>query len=473
MATYTNSGGLTKPATGEFSGTWGTITNTNFDILDRLVNGVASIPLTSTPYALATSDGALSVGQYLLINFTGSLGGTVTVNVTPQDATKIYFIRNSSNSSLVISQGSGSTVTIASGYSKLVYTDGAGSTASVFDFTSVLSMSGVQITGGTITGITDLAVADGGTGASTLTGYVKGTGTAALSGVASIPSTDITGLGTMSTQAASAVAITGGTLTGVSSSNITITGGSITGITDLAVADGGTGASTGAGALSNFGLTATVTELNYTSGVTSAIQTQLNTKAPLASPALTGTPTAPTATAGTNTTQVATTEFVLANGTKMQKIAGIAMAGSSVVEFTGIPSTANTVILSLNGASMNAQGHFLVQLGTSSGYVASTGVSLSALGSTTSVVSNGTGQLIWVDSAGYNSVGKMTFTKSENTAGAETWTQNSAFYQASNNIQYGSGVSSSGVGSGSLDRLKIFTTTGSFDAGVAYLWWEA
>jgi len=58
------------------------------------------------------------------------------------------------------------------------------------------------------------------------------------------------------------------------------------------------------------GATLTTTELNYVDGVTSSIQTQLNDKAPLASPALTGTPTAPTATAGTNTTQVATTAFV-------------------------------------------------------------------------------------------------------------------------------------------------------------------
>lgn len=66
--------------------------------------------------------------------------------------------------------------------------------------------------------------------------------------------------------------------------------------------------------------TVSTTELGYLDGVTSAIQTQLDAKlatataastyAPLASPALTGTPTAPTATAGTNTTQVATTAFV-------------------------------------------------------------------------------------------------------------------------------------------------------------------
>ena len=66
--------------------------------------------------------------------------------------------------------------------------------------------------------------------------------------------------------------------------------------------------------------TVSTTELGYLDGVTSAIQTQLDSKlatstaastyAPLASPALTGTPTAPTAAANTNTTQIATTAYV-------------------------------------------------------------------------------------------------------------------------------------------------------------------
>lgn len=54
----------------------------------------------------------------------------------------------------------------------------------------------------------------------------------------------------------------------------------------------------------------TSTQLGYVSGVTSAIQTQLNAKAALVSPTFTGTPTAPTASAGTNTTQIATTAYV-------------------------------------------------------------------------------------------------------------------------------------------------------------------
>lgn len=53
------------------------------------------------------------------------------------------------------------------------------------------------------------------------------------------------------------------------------------------------------------------TEIGYLDGVTSSIQTQLNATAPLASPALTGTPTAPTAAVDTNSTQIATTAFVI------------------------------------------------------------------------------------------------------------------------------------------------------------------
>ena len=81
------------------------------------------------------------------------------------------------------------------------------------------------ITSGTWTGTT-IAVANGGTGATTLTGYVKGNGTSAFTASATIPNTDISGLGTMSTQAASNVAITGGSITNLTTfDGITVDGG--------------------------------------------------------------------------------------------------------------------------------------------------------------------------------------------------------------------------------------------------------
>lgn len=59
-------------------------------------------------------------------------------------------------------------------------------------------------------------------------------------------------------------------------------------------------------------VTPTHTELNYVDGVTSAIQGQLDLKAPLESPSLTGTPTTPTAETGTSGTQIASLDFVIA-----------------------------------------------------------------------------------------------------------------------------------------------------------------
>jgi hypothetical protein len=62
-------------------------------------------------------------------------------------------------------------------------------------------------------------VANGGTGAATLTGYVKGNGTSTMTASATVPSTDVTGLGTMSTQNSNNISVTGGTMSGVTISD--------------------------------------------------------------------------------------------------------------------------------------------------------------------------------------------------------------------------------------------------------------
>lgn len=138
-STYAVNTGIELIADGEQSGTWGNTTNTNLQIVDRLTSGVGSIALSGTTHTLSTSDGALSDGQYKVLVFGGSPSGTNTVTVTPNDQSKQYFIVNTSGQSVIISQGSGSNVTVANGATDIIYCDGAGSGAAVTSFGADLS----------------------------------------------------------------------------------------------------------------------------------------------------------------------------------------------------------------------------------------------------------------------------------------------------------------------------------------------
>ena len=130
-STYTVNSGIEKPGSGEQSGTWGTTTNTNFDIIDRVLNGVGTLTLTGTTTTLTTSDGALSDGHYKVLVLSGSPSGTNTVTISPNNQSKMYLVNNTTNQSVVFTQGSGGNVTIPASTSKWIYADGAGSGAQV------------------------------------------------------------------------------------------------------------------------------------------------------------------------------------------------------------------------------------------------------------------------------------------------------------------------------------------------------
>lgn len=323
-STFTNNLGITLPADGELDGVWGDTVNDNMDILDRAINGSVALSLSGTTSTLTTSDGTLSNGQYKALILGGTPSGTHTITIAPNDAQKIYYVYNLSGQSVIFTQGSGTTVTIANGDSGVIYSDGGGGAANVVNLTDNFAMNSVNITGGTITGITDLAVADGGTGASsaanarTNLGLVIGTNVLAYDanlqtflGVINFPAADGTvgqvlstnGAGTLSFTTESSTADTVEVTTSTSASAFKIpfanTTVSTTGYYGLLQDSTATftynpstntvTAGTFAGnATSLTGLTTSVADLNFVSGVTSAVQTQINTKAPSASPTFTG-----------------------------------------------------------------------------------------------------------------------------------------------------------------------------------------
>jgi len=175
-STYTVNLGIEKPATGEQSGTWGDTTNVNFDIIDQAINGAISITLASagtsgSPNTLAISDGAVSDGRNKWIEFNdgGDLGATAYVQLTPNDAEKIVFIRNSlsGSRSVILFQGTydaARDLEVPAGVDMVVKFSGGGATATVTDVFTRLRVTAIEtpsltattadINGGTIDGAT-------------------------------------------------------------------------------------------------------------------------------------------------------------------------------------------------------------------------------------------------------------------------------------------------------------------------------
>lgn len=137
-STYTNIG-IEKPGTGEQAGTWGTTTNTNFDIIDR-IGALGDISLSGTTHTLSVTDGAASEGQYIMLNLGGSPSGTNTVTISPNDLKTFFVVYNGSGQTATFTQGSGGDVSVTNGASKIIFCDGAGAGAAVTDVSLTLAV---------------------------------------------------------------------------------------------------------------------------------------------------------------------------------------------------------------------------------------------------------------------------------------------------------------------------------------------
>ena len=181
-STYTVNSGIELIANGEQSGTWGDTTNVNLQIIDRLTNGVGDISLSGTTHTLTTTDGSLSDGQYKVLVFGGSPSGTNTVTVYPNDQEKLFFVKNNSGQSVIISQGSGANVTVPNGESAVIYCDGAGAGAAVVNLSATFDLTTFLESANNLSDVADAATARGNLAAAPLASPTF-TGTVTIGGV--------------------------------------------------------------------------------------------------------------------------------------------------------------------------------------------------------------------------------------------------------------------------------------------------
>jgi len=170
MATYVNNLRLKEIATGDESGTWGTSTNTNLELIGEALGvGTEAITTNADTHDTVVADGLSDAGRAFYLKYTGTLDSACTITIGPNTMKRVQIIENATSGSqnIIISQGSGANVTIAPGKVAVVQLDGAGSGAAVTDaltdlaVTDSLSINGTTLTIGDATAEDTKIVFDG------------------------------------------------------------------------------------------------------------------------------------------------------------------------------------------------------------------------------------------------------------------------------------------------------------------------
>lgn len=163
MTTYTNLG-ITEIVTGEAAGTWGTITNANFELFDTAICGLGDIiaPVagsSGSPNLLSITDAAVSNGRSRVLKFTSAsdLGATVFYQITPSDFRGYYFVQNNllGSRALTIFQGTydvGRALTIPANQDLVIMCDGAGVTSYVTAVLYDMSFNSLNVAGAPTSG---------------------------------------------------------------------------------------------------------------------------------------------------------------------------------------------------------------------------------------------------------------------------------------------------------------------------------
>ena len=157
-STYVNDLRLEEMANGENSGTWGTKTNVNLELIGEALGfGTRAIANASTDN-ITIADGTSDADRAMFLNLTGG-GQACTVTLLPNTSSKVWIMSNATSYALTFTQGSGANVIIAAGQTKIIATDGAGSGAVVYEI-GALTLNGDVTSAGTFKPLGDTAAGD-------------------------------------------------------------------------------------------------------------------------------------------------------------------------------------------------------------------------------------------------------------------------------------------------------------------------
>ena len=240
---YTTSLKIQEIGNGEQSGIWGSTTNTNWQLIEQAVAGVQTITMANANYTLSNLNGLSDEARNMVLVVTGT--NNTTYQVIAPLVPKMYVVTNntSGGNAITIGASTGSIITIPNGTTAQVYCDGStgfysAQTGSAGNFTvnGNLTVTGNQVDVGSFSAVS-ISVSGAATFATSPTAPTPSNGdnSTKLATTAFVYSAVPT-LGTMATQNASAVAITGGSIdattigasTAAGINGTTITGTTIT-----------------------------------------------------------------------------------------------------------------------------------------------------------------------------------------------------------------------------------------------------
>ena len=140
-STYVNDLRLEEIGTGEASGTWGTKTNVNLELIGEAFSYGSEAIADASTHTITIADGESDQARSLYLKCTGG-GQACTVTLAPNTVSKVWLIENATSATLTFSQGTGANVAVAAGEVKMIATDGQGSGAVVYDLLTDVNLAG-------------------------------------------------------------------------------------------------------------------------------------------------------------------------------------------------------------------------------------------------------------------------------------------------------------------------------------------